>query len=206
MDLFDMEEASSQNQRFVRVKELESLITRYQNSYYNGEAEIADSEFDKLWDELKELDPSNPILHRVGADSGNFAKASHVMPMGSQEKAANPEQFMAWANKHCYDEYLVEFKLDGASLELQFVHGILQRAVTRGDGSVGDVITSNAKKMQGVPAALYSDGQLVDFTGGIRGEVIMKRSVHKEYFSSKANCRNAANGLMKRKDGEGRER
>ena len=206
MDLFDMEEASSQNQRFVRVKELESLITRYQNSYYNGEAEIADSEFDKLWDELKELDPSNPILHRVGADSGNFAKASHVMPMGSQEKAANPEQFMAWANKHCYDEYLVEFKLDGASLELQFVHGILQRAVTRGDGSVGDVITSNAKKMQGVPAALYSDGQLVDFTGGIRGEVIMKRSVHKEYFSSKANCRNAANGLMKRKDGEGSER
>ncbi len=183
----------------ARIDELCALIKKYQDSYYNGEAEIEDAEFDKLWDELKSLDPDNPILKKVGADSGNFEKAAHVMPMGSQEKAADPEQFLAWAAKHVYDEYLVEYKLDGASLELQYQKGRLVRAVTRGDGSVGDDITANAKKMKGVQAVLKESP---DFTGGVRGEVIMTHSVHKKYFSDKANCRNAANGLMKRKDGE----
>ncbi len=189
----------------TRVEELEKLISKYQKSYYDGEGEISDAEFDKLWDELKSLDPNNPILHKVGADSGNFAKVQHVMPMGSQEKAANPEEFLAWANKHQYDQYLVEYKLDGASLELQYENGYLVRAVTRGDGSIGDDITANARKMGGVNAAIYKDGQLVPFTGGVRGEVIMTHQVHKDYFSDKANCRNAANGLMKRKDGQGSE-
>ncbi|MCQ2589353.1 MAG: NAD-dependent DNA ligase LigA [Treponema sp.] len=186
-----------------RIKTLEVLIKKYQKSYYDGEGEISDAEFDKLWDELKELDPQNEILSKVGADSGNFAKIRHVMPMGSQEKAANPEQFLEWAAKHVYEEYLVEYKLDGASLELQYEHGYLKRAVTRGDGSIGDDITANAKKMQGVLPALMLDGQILDFTGGIRGEVIMTHEVHEKHFSDKANCRNAANGLMKRKDGEG---
>ncbi len=183
----------------ARIDELAALIKKYQDSYYNGEAEIEDAEFDKLWDELKALDPNHPILKKVGADSGNFEKASHVMPMGSQEKAADPEQFLAWAAKHVYPEYLVEYKLDGASLELQYQKGRLVRAVTRGDGSVGDDITVNAKKMKGVLSVLEKSP---DFTGGVRGEVIMTHSVHKKYFSDKANCRNAANGLMKRKDGE----
>lgn len=189
----------------TRIEELEKLISKYQKSYYDGEGEISDAEFDKLWDELKSLDPNNPILHKVGADSGNFAKVQHVMPMGSQEKAANPEEFLAWANKHQYDQYLVEYKLDGASLELQYENGYLVRAVTRGDGSIGDDITANARKMGGVNAAIYKDGLLVPFTGGVRGEVIMTHQVHKDYFSDKANCRNAANGLMKRKDGQGSE-
>ena len=189
----------------TRIEELEKLISKYQKSYYDGEGEISDAEFDKLWDELKSLDPNNPILHKVGADSGNFAKVQHVMPMGSQEKAANPEEFLAWASKHQYDQYLVEYKLDGASLELQYENGYLVRAVTRGDGSIGDDITANARKMGGVNAAIYKDGQLVPFTGGVRGEVIMTHQVHKDYFSDKANCRNAANGLMKRKDGQGSE-
>ncbi len=210
MDLFDVDEAVSRSDKAVsnakRITELEKLIVKYQKSYYNGEGEISDAEFDSLWDELKLLDPQNPILHKVGADSGNFEKAPHVMPMGSQEKAANPEQFLSWAQKHKYDEYLVEYKLDGASLELQYNGGILVRAVTRGDGSTGDVITANALKMDGVKKELYdADGKLSGFTGGVRGEVIMKRSVHKKYFSDKANCRNAANGLMKRKDGSGSE-
>lgn len=200
--LFDVDEIASKNQR---IKELENLIKKYQASYYNGEAEISDADFDKLWDELKVIDPENEVLKKVGADSGNFEKARHVMPMGSQEKAADPEQFLAWSEKHLYPEYLVEFKLDGASLELQYSKGVLVRAVTRGDGSVGDDITRNAKKMKGVMHELRLNGQPVDFTGGIRGEVIMTHQVHKEHFSDKANCRNAANGLMKRKDGQGSE-
>ena len=189
-----------------RIAELEVLIQRYQASYYNGEGEISDSEFDALWDELKSLDPANPLLHKVGADSGNFAKARHVMPMGSQEKAADPQQFLAWAEKHSYAEYLVEYKLDGASLELQYAGGRLVQAVTRGDGTTGDVITANAVKMNGVRRELFAaDGSPVDFTGGVRGEVIMTHQVDDTLFADKANCRNAANGLMKRKDGAGSE-
>lgn len=198
-ELFDMEETS-------RISELVTLIKRYQSSYYNGEAEISDSDFDALWDELKALDPKNPILQKVGADSGNFLKVKHIMPMGSQEKAADPNEFLAWAKNHDYPEYLVEYKLDGASLELQFESGLLKAAVTRGDGSVGDDITFNAKKMSGVPSALLTDDkEILNYTGGIRGEVIMTHQVYKDFYSDKANCRNAANGLMKRKDGKGSE-
>ena len=199
MDLFDIDEQG-------RISELAGLIKKYQASYYNGEGEISDAEFDKLWDELKRLDPENPVLQKVGADSGNFAKVNHVMPMGSQEKAADPEQFLEWARTHIYDEYLVEYKLDGASLELQYEHGELKIAVTRGDGSVGDDISANARKMKGVQAALFNrKGNKIDFTGGIRGEVIMTHQIHQQLYSDKANCRNAANGLMKRKDGSGSE-
>ena len=200
-ELFDMPNQSDSQ----KIKELESLILRYQQSYYNGEGEISDAEFDKLWDQLKELNPDSPILKKVGADSGNFAKTAHVMPMGSQEKAANPEQFLEWANKHVYNEYLVEYKLDGASLELQYQNGELVKAVTRGNGSIGDDITANAKKMKGVLPQIICNGKKLPFTGGVRGEVIMTHEVHQKYFSDKANCRNAANGLMKRKDGQGSE-
>lgn len=205
MDLFDVQEAENENAKFKRIKELESLIKKYQSSYYNGEAEIEDSQFDKLWDELKSLDPANQILKKVGADSGNFPKKAHVMPMGSQEKAADPEQFLAWATKHSYDEYFVEYKLDGASLELQYENGKLISAVTRGDGQTGDDITPNALKMNGVIKILSRNGEIFDYTGGIRGEVIMTHQVHQTHFRDKANCRNAANGLMKRKDGTGSE-
>ena len=205
MNLFDDSELDELSKKNARIKELEKLIKKYQASYYNGEAEIEDSEFDKLWDELKALDPANAILQKVGADSGNFAKIRHVMPMGSQEKAADPQQFLDWAKKHVYNEYLVEYKLDGASLELQYEEGKLVRAVTRGDGVIGDDITANARKMGGVKSQLIIDDEKISFTGGIRGEVIMTHEVHKNHFSDKANCRNAANGLMKRKDGEGSE-
>ncbi|MCI1209560.1 MAG: NAD-dependent DNA ligase LigA [Treponema sp.] len=188
-----------------RIAELTTLIEKYQNSYYNGEGEISDAAFDKLWDELKLLDPDNVLFRRIGSDSGNFSKIRHIMPMGSQEKAADPEQFLDWVKKHTYAEYLVEYKLDGASLELQYRHGRLYRAVTRGDGIIGDDITANAKKMQGVRLQLTQTGRPVDFTGGVRGEVIMTHKIHDSFFSDKANCRNAANGLMKRKDGTGSE-
>lgn len=206
-----------------RIQELENLIIKYQQSYYMGEGEIEDSEFDKLWDELKELDPNNKVLKKIGSDieednlfnnEGNFKKSKHLIPMGSQEKAANPEAFLEWANKINYPEYLVEYKLDGASLELQYENGIFVKGVTRGNGIIGDDITNNVLKMKGLVKRLvkknsemdlFSQEEIINFTGGIRGEVIMSHDVHDKYFSDKANCRNAANGLMKRKDGTGSE-
>jgi DNA ligase (NAD+) len=202
----------------ISIAELATLIAKYQKSYYEGEAEISDAEFDALWDELKKKDPNHPLLHKIGSDvpdtlisqfkqkkdsssssnTSGFQKAKHLIPMGSQEKAANPEEFILWTKKMDFSEYVVEYKLDGASLELQYENGEFVRAVTRGDGEIGDDITSNVKKMQGVVFELKEK-----LTGAVRGEVIMSHQVHEKYFSDKANCRNAANGLMKRKEGEG---
>ncbi|MDP3178327.1 MAG: DNA ligase (NAD(+)) LigA, partial [Spirochaetaceae bacterium] len=184
-----------------RVAELERLIRKHQHLYYNDQSEISDADFDALWDELNALDPGNPVLGSVGADAADgWPKARHLIPMGSQAKASDPEEFLAWAAKVGHERYLVQHKLDGASLELQYRDGVLERAVTRGDGEIGDDITPNASRMGGVVSRLPER-----FSGGVRGEVVMPRAVHAAKHADKANCRNAANGLMKRKDGVGSE-
>jgi DNA ligase (NAD+) len=184
-----------------RIGELERQIKRHQDLYYNGQPELSDAEFDALWDELALLDPGNAIFEAVGADAADgWPKARHLIPMGSQEKASNPEDFLAWCAKVAHPEYIVQYKLDGASLELQYEGGALVKAVTRGDGTLGDDITPNASRMGGVVTRLPAA-----FTGGIRGEVLMTHEMHARKYSDKANCRNAANGLMKRKDGSGSE-
>jgi DNA ligase (NAD+) len=185
----------------AKKEELERLIKKHQDLYYNAQPEISDAEFDELWDELASIDPGNPLFAEVGADEADgWPKARHLMPMGSQEKASNPEDFLAWCAKIGHAEYIVQYKLDGASLELQYEDGALVKAVTRGDGEIGDDITPNAERMRGVVSKLRAA-----FTGGVRGEVLMSHEVHKRKYSEKANCRNAANGLMKRKDGVGSE-
>jgi len=228
-----------------RINELEALIQKYQASYYNGEAEISDGEFDLLWDELKNLAPQSDVLKKVGSGSkesieylqnndslvfGNvaldvdgFPEAYHLIPMGSQDKASDPQEFLVWAKKMGMEgsnlsqkgiknnsltnnineltkKFIVQYKLDGASLELQYEKGKFVKAVTRGDGIKGDEITDNAKRMNGI--VLKMD---VSFTGGVRGEVVMTHDVWESKYPTKANCRNAANGLMKTKYGEGCE-
>jgi DNA ligase (NAD+) len=207
-----------------RIAALERLIEKYQASYYNGEAEISDGEFDLLWEELKTLAPESEVLKKVGAgpDVDGFPKARHLIPMGSQDKASNPQEFLEWAgkmgmktsetaentgkspltekNNRLTKTFIVQYKMDGASLELQYEKGKLIRAVTRGDGITGDDITANARRMAGTVEKLD-----VSFSGGVRGEVVMTHDVRREKYPSKANCRNAANGIMRRKDGQGCE-
>ena len=192
-----------------RIRELELLIKKHQNLYYNAEPELSDADFDLLWDELRNLDPQNMLFATVPQDSSEgFTKAPHIIPMGSQEKAADPESFQKWAEKTAFTDFLVQYKLDGASMELQYEQGRFIRAVTRGDGKIGDDITANVKKMQGVVLELQGEAApngSMPFSGGIRGEVIMTKTVLQQFYSDKKNCRNAANGLMKRKDGRGSE-
>jgi DNA ligase (NAD+) len=191
----------SESEKNARVNELEAEIKRHQKLYYNGEPKISDEEFDALWDELESLDPGNPLLKAVGTDrSERWPKSPHRMTMGSLSKATDPESFLAWAAKVQYPLYLVQYKLDGASMELQYDEGHFVRGVTRGDGVIGDDITPNVAKMNGVPKELPEP-----FTGAVRGEVLMSRRMHDAKYADKANCRNAANGLMKRKDGVGAE-
>ncbi|MCE5255940.1 MAG: DNA ligase (NAD(+)) LigA, partial [Spirochaetaceae bacterium] len=190
-----------QSGKKARVSELEKLIKKNQDLYYNAEPVISDEEFDALWAELESLDPDNSLLVRVGEDkTDGWPKARHFIPMGSQSKATDPEAFIAWAARMPFREYLVQYKLDGASIELQYQNGLLERAVTRGDGTIGDEITQNAARMNGVLSSLPQK-----FSGGIRGEVLMPRAILPVKYPDKANCRNAANGIMKRKDGLGSE-
>ncbi len=195
--------------RSPRSRELEKLIRYHQDLYYRGDPEISDADFDLLWDELRGLEPDNALFSTINSESTDgFPKEYHLIPMGSQEKAANPEAFEAWAEGMPFDEFLVQYKLDGASLELQYEDGRLIRAVTRGDGRIGDDITPNARKMGGVVSTLpgeFGPGGKRSFNGGVRGEVIMEHDVRMNLYPDKANCRNAANGLMKRKDGTGSE-
>lgn len=185
----------------LHVDELARRIEYHQHLYYNEQPEITDHEFDVLWDELRERAPDHPLFSRVGTDGSSvFRKRQHRMPMNSQDKASTPEQFLRWARRTGLPRFIVQHKLDGASIELQYDDGALRYGVTRGDGRVGDDITANVRRMAGAPAKLSSR-----FTGSVRGEVIMEHHVHQSLYPDKANCRNAANGLMRRKDGVGSE-
>ncbi len=183
------------------IDELAQLVEYHQDRYYNDQPEISDAEFDALWDELQRRAPHHSIFSRVGADEASgFPKRRHLMPMNSQEKASTPDQLLKWAGRIAHNLFIVQYKLDGASIELQYRDGDFEYGVTRGDGTVGDDITANVRRMQGVVQELPHH-----FTGAVRGEVIMEHEIHQRYYADKANCRNAANGLMKRKDGQGSE-
>src|SRR5512147_2763088 len=93
-----------------RAAELERLIRKHQALYYNGQPEISDSEFDALWDELSSIAPDSEVLADVGADSADgWPKARHLIPMGSQDKASSPEEFLAWCEKTRHPEYIVQY-------------------------------------------------------------------------------------------------
>jgi DNA ligase (NAD+) len=182
------------------MTELENNIVFAQQKYYDGEPVISDEEFDLLWDMLKIQQPDSSLLKSIGSDTSIFPKANHLMMMGSQNKAKNEAEFRKWFSKQNSKSFIVQYKLDGASLEAQYKDGKLVKAVTRGNGSVGDDITPNAIKFIGLPKEVDPS-----FTGAVRGEVLMFKSDRTKYFPDMANCRNGAVGTMKQKDGAGCE-
>ena len=186
-----------------RIKELADKITTARNDYYNNEPKVSDKVFDAWVDELKDLDPNNDAVTAVGASvpPTEWKKAKHQIPMGSLEKVNLPEELAKWIDDAAPKEpLLVIDKLDGLSIELVYDNGKLFQAITRGDGIIGEDITANVIKMNGALTKLSNN-----FTGSIRGEIIMKKSVHQKHFSDKANPRNAASGTCKRLDGMGSE-
>lgn len=185
----------------MEIKELEEKIKQAQDDYYNGMGKISDQEFDDMWNELQEKDPDNEIFKKVGKDSGSaFAKAKHMMICGSQNKCNETSEFLDWYNKFGREkELIVEYKCDGSSIELQYENGKFIKAVSRGNGVIGDDVTENISKAQGVVKELKDS----DFTGSVRGEVLLFHNTFNKYFKdSNANCRNTANGIMKRKNSE----
>jgi DNA ligase (NAD+) len=182
-----------------RINHLIDEISRHRYLYYNESPEISDAKYDILEDKLRELDPKNPILFKIGVDSSElFTKREHIIPMTSQDKVIQPQEFIKWAKKRNYKVFLVQFKLDGISIELQYENGIFQYALTRGDGKIGDDVSANVTRIKGYISKLNSN-----FTGAVRAEVLLFHDIFEKKYNDKQNCRNAASGLIRRKDGIG---
>lgn len=199
-----------------RVDELVALLTKYKDAYYNGEALVSDAAYDSLEDELREIAPDHAFFATIGAPVREvvtqWEKARHAIPMGSLNKAVNEAELRQWAARcdqlgaesglaPISTSLLVTEKLDGLSLAVNYERGKLVEAITRGDGHVGERITPNARRMQGVPATLPEP-----LTVSIRGEIILKLSDMRRGFPGyDAPPRNKAAGTSKRFDGSGCE-
>jgi len=184
-----------------KINLLVQEIKRHRDLYYNGSPEITDAKYDELEEELRTLDPNNPILFTVGADSSEiFTKKEHVIPMGSQDKVTTPQEFIKWAEYRGYKTFLIQYKLDGISLELQYKSGVFQCGVTRGNGIMGDDVSNNIMKMNGFVPRLSTR-----FSGGIRAEVLLFHDLFEKKYKDMQNCRNTAAGIVRRKDGIGCE-
>lgn len=179
------------------VKQLEKLIVDAQKAYYNKKPVMSDIEFDALVDRLTELDPDSPVLKAVGADhTDGFVKVKHKIIMGSQNKANTAEEMDMFFLKNGKGKYLAQYKLDGCSIALNYENGKFVTGATRGDGTEGDDITRNVLSMKGLMKQLKER-----FTGTVRGEVLLDKSVKEKHFPDMKNCRNAASGIMKHLDG-----
>ncbi|MFW9971930.1 MAG: DNA ligase (NAD(+)) LigA, partial [Candidatus Odinarchaeota archaeon] len=190
-----------QNRDFL-IKKLENLIRYHRNLYYNKQPELSDEVYDALIDKLKKLDQSNKILSEIGRDSAfGFKKRDHIIFMNSLSKINSIDDFLKWRKKISCPKLIVQLKLDGISLEIQYLNGIQTFSITRGDGKVGDDITENVKKAQGYLPKIDKE-----FSGAVRAEILISHDIfQKKYSNQNANCRNTASGLSKRKNGSGCE-
>jgi len=179
-------------------KSIEDKLNEARNAYYNtGDAILSDSEYDALWDELKNIDPNNAIFESIGADVKSLSKVKHLMPMGSQNKASNEEEFTKWNRDHNH-QHIASFKMDGNSIELIYKNGKLIQVSTRGDGQIGECITNNALDFKSMPHDL-SDMDNVSMS--IRAEAIISKSNFDKYFDDCKNPRNAASGTIRNSAG-----
>ena len=198
------EEASSTDAREARIAFLAEQIAHHSHLYYNlAQPELSDLEFDRLWDELKQLDPEHPQLSRVGADvAPGSVKVDHLFPMRSLDKATSSEELNHFVNVTTSGalQFLSQPKLDGSALSLEYRMGRLVRAATRGSGERGEDVTRNARKIANVPHTLP-----VPVDVHVRGEVVMPLAVFDaKYRETSPNPRNLAAGALRQKHADGK--
>jgi len=168
------------NQKIIHLR---TLITKYDAAYYGrSESLISDSEYDALYKELSELEKAHPQYdspdsptHRVGSDLTKvFPKVRHSTPMMSIDNTYSTEEVIEWVERMekaldgVHIDFVGEIKVDGAACSLVYEGGRLVRAVTRGDGAVGDEVTANIRTIRSIPL-------VVDYKEPfeVRGEVYM---------------------------------
>ncbi|MFS9066149.1 NAD-dependent DNA ligase LigA [Streptococcus timonensis] len=199
-----------------RMKELVELLNRYATEYYTSDnPSVSDSEYDRLYRELVELEKAHPeqVLpdsptHRVGGKIlDGFEKYSHQYPLYSLQDAFSREELDAFDARVCKElddvTYICELKIDGLSISLTYEQGIFVAGATRGDGSVGENITENLKRVKDIPLSLP---EKLDIT--VRGECYMPRASFNQVNLARqengepefANPRNAAAGTLRQLD------
>ena len=199
-----------------RMNELVALLNRYATEYYTSDnPSVSDSEYDRLYRELVELETAYPdqVLadsptHRVGGKVlDGFEKYSHQYPLYSLQDAFSREEletFDARVRKEvAHPTYICELKIDGLSISLTYEKGILVAGATRGDGSIGENITENLKRVKDIPLTLPEE---LDIT--VRGECYMPRASFDQVNQARqengepefANPRNAAAGTLRQLD------
>lgn len=188
-----------------RTANLRNLILKAKHAYYySGEPVMSDAEYDALEDELRLLEPNDPVLGLVGspvpADT-MLTKARHSIPMGSQSKVNSEEEFRSWCAKNEVHAIHASLKGDGASAAAYYREGQLVQAISRGDGILGEDITANALRFKGLPA--WVGTQNTGFSGAVRFEVILTVADWTKIDPSRnKNPRNAGTGIMGRKNGK----
>ena len=209
-----------------KIESLREKIREHDYYYYVlAEPVVSDKEYDRLYKELKKLENEHPELitpdsptQRVGSDlTKEFKPVTHKIPMLSLSNTYSQKELFDF-DKRIKDglpenekvEYIVELKIDGASVSLNYVDGILKTAATRGDGTVGEEITSNVKTIRSIPIILNKISslpyELKDFE--VRGEIFMNvndfeilNNERKERGEKLfANPRNSAAGTLKMQD------
>lgn len=201
-----------------RITDLRNELNRHNHNYYVLNApEISDRDFDMLMKELEALEAKYPDMddplsptHRVGSDiSSSFEQEPHIYPMLSLANTYSISEADEWFGRVRAglggEDFAItgEMKFDGTSISLIYEHGRLVRAVTRGDGERGDVVTENIKTIKSIPLQLQGEGWPEFFE--IRGEVLMpweafERLNKEREFNEEplfANPRNAAAGTLK---------
>lgn len=185
-----------------KIKLLEEKILQAKQDYYNHESVISDEEYDLLEEELRQEDPNNLLLESVGfSPSEEWKKIKHQLPLGSLNKVHSIQELEKWVDLLALGKQqvlCVTEKIDGLSIGLQYEKGHLVSAALRGNGLEGENILQNVLLMKGVRQKLNSD-----FSGLIRGEILLYESIKKQHFPDKANPRNAASGICRRLDGDG---
>ncbi len=204
------------------TEELRNVLRFHEYRYYIlNDPLIADQEYDQLFKALQKIEEENPKLltpdsptQRVAKDLiKDFPKATHLRPMLSLDNSYNSDDLLDWdkrtreALKMDTIEYCVEPKFDGASMSLIYENDLLVRGATRGDGAVGNDVTTNIKQIRSIPlSARFSDHGIQKIE--IRGEILMNKAVFKKHneklveqdLAPLANPRNAASGAMLTKD------
>ncbi len=200
-----------------RIAELRSTLDEYNYRYYVlSQPVISDQEFDMLMKELEKLEVENPEFfdsnsptQRVGSDlNKEFEQVKHQYPMLSLSNSYSEEELRDFDQKirKLTDqtfEYVCELKYDGTSISLRYKNGVLDKAITRGDGTFGDDVTANVRTIQSIPLKLKGKDYPEEFE--IRGEILLPFSEFERINQEReevgeaqfANVRNAASGTLK---------
>ena len=199
------------------LDELKSQIVYHSNLYYNeNRTEITDYEYDMLMNRLKEIESQYPQLitedsptqQVQGLASSTFEKVAHAVKMESLLDAFSYDELRDFDRRvrEAVDnpQYVVETKIDGLSMSLEYVNGVFTRGSTRGDGLVGEDVTANLATIKSIPKTIKNAPEFLE----VRGEVYMPKEVFFELIAKQENegktpfknPRNAASGSVRQKD------